>query len=227
MNFSKKNHEHKKRNIFFVSKNYDHFFPRTTFTLLAFFMFLGVTLFNACEKPVDRSDGVTQQDIELMKENHIIDLKDAVKAYGKYSKQRVKILKDTLKKKYGADFRDTRNVWFDIKTIKAYIKYIEDNTSEAEGLQFYFSVNPDNDRKQKNHQTFFIAPSMKNVIDGDTIQSGYTIEGGKIIFLYEAFKKFSESKQTSVQKASFFSTLQEDDGFLLNAGTLGPPNGNN
>jgi len=209
-------------------KNHDHFFPRTTFTILAFFMFLSVILFNACEKPSqEHANGITQQDIELMKENHIIDLKDAVKAYDKYSKQRIKILKDTLKKKYGTNFKDTRTVWFDIKTIKAYIKYIEKNTSEAEGLQFYYSVNPDNSGKQKNHQTFFIAPSMKNVINGDTIQSGYTIENGKTIFLYEAFKKYSESNQTSVQKASFFSALQDDDGFLLNDGELGPPFGNN
>ena len=67
---------------------------------------------------------------------------------------------------------------------------------------------------------------MKNVIDGDTIQSGFTIEGGKTIFLYEAFKRYSESNQTNVQKASFFSTLQ-DDGYLLNRSSANPPGDNN
>ena len=208
-------------------KTFDRIFSKTSLIILTFFLLTTVILFNSCDKPRNEEGKITQSDIDLMKENHIIPLKDAVKAYDKYSKQRVKILKDTLKKKYGADFRDTRNVWFDIATIKAYIKYIEDNTSEAEGLQFYFSVNPDNDEKQKNHQTFFVAPSMKNVINGDTIQSGYTVKNGKRIFIYDAVKEYMEGQEQNVQKASFFSALQDDDGYLLNAGELGPPFGNN
>ena len=191
---------------------------------LLFIVLISFTiLISSCEKPAHaEKDDISQKDIQAMIENHIIDLKDAAKAYDKYSKQRVKILKDTLKKKYGADFNDTRNVWFDIKTIKAYIKYIEDNTSEAEGFQFYFSVNPDNNGKQKNHQTFFIAPTVENVINGDTIQSGYTVKDGKRIFLYEAFKKYSESNQINVQKASFFSAVQ-GGGYLFNSGKENPP----
>ncbi|MCA9749242.1 MAG: hypothetical protein KC414_09050, partial [Romboutsia sp.] len=138
------------------------------------------------------------------------------------------ILKDTLKKKYGDDFNDTRTVWLDMKTIKAYLKYLEENAGEAEGLQFYFSVDPDNKGKQSNHQTFFIAPTIKNVVDGDTIQSGFTVENGKRIFLYEAFKKDMEMNHQNMQKASFFSLMQDDDeGLLLNRGELGPPYGNN
>lgn len=189
-------------------------------------LFIGLISFtilmSSCEKPSHTdTDSITEKDIQAMIENHIIDLKDAVKSYDKYSKQRVKILKDTLKKKYGADFNDTRNVWFDIKTIKAYIKYIEDNTGEAEGFQFYFSVNPDKSGKQKNHQTFFIAPTISNVIDDDTIQSGYTVKDGKRVFLYEAFKKY-ESDQINVQKASFFNALQ-GEGYLFNGGKDNPP----
>jgi len=182
----------------------------------------------SCEKSTRKPvDSLSRADIENMKADHIIPLKEAVKMYDKYTKERIKILKDTLKKKYGDDFSDTRTVWFDIKTIKAYLKYLEENASEAEGLQFYFSVDPENQGKKSNHQSFFIAPTIKNVVEGDTIQSGYTIENGQRVFLYEAFKKSLERTETKMEKAAFFATSQDNGGLLLNDGTLCPPCGNN
>ncbi len=226
MNFSKKNYELKKRNIFFISKFLKLIYSNFTLVVIAFLI---VSIMSSCEPSQKEVENIPRADIELMKENHIITLNEAVKQYDKYSKQRVSILKDTLKKKYNDNnFSDTRTVWFDIKMIKAYLKYIEENTSEAEGLQFYFGVNPDNIGKQKNHQTFFIAPTVQNIINGDTIQSGYTVKNGKRIFLYEAIKEYKDSTYPNVQKASFFSVMQSDgDGFLLNDGQLGPPYGNN
>jgi hypothetical protein len=201
------------------------FYQKITVILASIFMLLVII---SCEEKQKETNSITRVDIENMKENHIIPLKEAVKMYDKYTKDRVKILKDTLKKKYGDDFNDTRTVWLDMKTIKAYLKYLEENAGEAEGLQFYFSVDPDNKGKQSNHQTFFIAPTIKNVVDGDTIQSGFTVENGKRIFLYEAFKKDMEMNHQNMQKASFFSLMQDDDeGLLLNRGELGPPYGNN
>ena len=226
MNFSKKNYELKKRNIFFISKFLKLFYSNFTLVVIAFFI---VSIMSSCEPSQKEVENITRADIELMKENHIITLNEAVKQYDKYSKQRESILKDTLKKKYNdPNFSDTRTVWFDIKMIKAYVKYIEENTSEAEGLQFYFGVNPDKIGKQKNHQTFFIAPTVQNIINGDTIQSGYTVKNGKRIFLYEAIKEYKDSTYPNVQKASFINLIQGDgDGFLLNEGQLGPPYGNN
>lgn len=58
---------------------------------------------------------------------HIIPLDDAIKLYNNYSNERIAITKDTLHKLYGPDFNDTRTVWFDLKTIKSYITYIEKN----------------------------------------------------------------------------------------------------
>tara|TARA_R110002073_G_scaffold40547_5_gene115338 strand:+ start:494235 stop:494864 length:630 start_codon:yes stop_codon:yes gene_type:complete len=190
---------------------------------------LFLTLIFSCEKmPEHETDTITQEDIQAMKKDHIIELKDAVKMHDTYEKDRVKLLKDSLKKKYGANFNDTQSVWFDIKTIKAYLKYLETYASDAEGLQFYFSVYPDNGDKQKNHQTFFVAPTISNVYQGDTIQSGYTKKDGKRIFLYDAFK--TRNNQASyMQKASFLKLLQDgdDDGYLFNNGVGNPPfNGN-
>jgi len=208
-------------------KIFDRFTFKSTFITSIFFLFLTVILYNSCAKVDNETDYLTQNDIDSLKKKHIIPLKDAVDMYKKYDKDRVNILKDTLKKKYGKDFKDTRSVWFDIKTIKAYIKYIEQESDDVEGLQFYFSVNRDKGgSKKKNHQTFFVAPTMKNVVNGDTIQSGYTLEKGKIVFLYDEFKKYSKS-ESDVQKASFFSLMQDGDGLLLNRGTANPPEDNN
>jgi len=199
---------------------------KITLITLAFCVF---SILTSCELDQKQDEVISQADIEAMKKNHIITLNEAVKQYDKYSKQRISILKDTLKKKYNDNnFNDTRTVWFDIQTIKTYIKYIEDNSSEAEGLQFYFGVNPDKIGKQKNHQTFFIAPTIQNIVKGDTIQSGYTLKNGKRIFLYEAFKGYLNSSEVNVEKASFLNLMQgDDDGLLLNDGQLGPPYGNN
>jgi len=198
-------------------------------------LFIGLISFtillSSCEKPHEENDNrISQEDIEAMKEDHLISLQDAVKTYKKYGKERVKILKDTLKEKYkNKDFNDTRNVWVDIKTLKAYIQYIEDNASDSEGFQFYFSVNSDKaSGKKKNHQTFFIAPTVQNIMSGDTIQSGFTVKNGKRVFLYEEFKNYLEDSRTNVQKASFLSSLQpSEDGYLFNDLIPNPPGTNN
>lgn len=192
---------------------------------MAFLMSLVII---SCEKSTRKPvESLSRADIENMKADHIIPLKEAVKMYDKYTKERVKILKDTLKKKYGDDFSDSRTVWLDIKTMKAYLKYLEESASEAEGLQFYFSVDPGDKGKQSNHQSFFIAPTIKNVMEGDTIQSGYTLENGKRIFLYEAFKESLERSEVNIQKAAFFTSAQDNGGLILNDMQGSPPGGNN
>lgn len=208
-------------------KNFKPFLSKI-FTL--FIVILLIISCSSCEKQQDDSNLVTQEDIEAMKAEHLISLNNAVKSYKKYDKDRVKILKDTLEKKYkDPKFKDTRMVWFDIKDVRAYLKYLEQETADAEGLAFYFSVNSDKaSGKKKNHQTFFIAPTISNVVDGDTIQSGYTIDKGQRIFLYTKYKnKRAEATDENLQKASFFSLVQNDEGYLFNEGKDSPPGGNN
>jgi hypothetical protein len=192
-------------------------------------LFIGLISFtillSSCQKTAHaEADGITQEDIKTMKEKHLITLNEAVKMYKKYDKDRVKFLKDTLKKKYkDPKFKDTRMVWFDIQDIRAYLKYLEQNTSDAEGLAFYFAVNNEGG-KQKNQQSFFIAPTVKNVVDGDTIQSGYTYQKGERVFLYEKYKSYGDSTRIqNVQKASFFNLVQDEDGYLFNEGRDNPP----
>jgi len=174
---------------------------------------------------------ITQKDIQTLKENHIIPLNQAIKQYDKYTKQRCDLLKDTLEKKYkNPKFKDSRSVWFDIKTIEAYIAYIKKTSKDPiEGLQFYFTVDLPKGGKKNNHQSFFIAPTTSNVVNGDTIQSGFTIKNDKRIFISEAIKTYEkEQRAQNIQKASFFSSMQiEDEGLLLNDGAPNPPGENN
>ena len=199
----------------------------------AVFLILLTLVIASCSEAKDQeidANRVTDADIKALKENHIISLNKAVKQYDKYSKQRVGILKDTLKKKYKDDkFSDTRTVWFDVETIRAYLAYIDKHAKDAEGFQFYFGVNSDKAiGESKNHQTFFVAPTIKNVVDGKTIQSGFTVRNGKRVFIYEEIKKYLEgASDQNVQKGGFLNLVQDDEGFLLNDGRENPPFGDN
>jgi len=218
-------------------KTFNSFFSKTTFIISTFFLFSTVILYNSCDKPRNENDYITQSDIDLMKENHIISLQKAVNMYKKYDKERIKILKDTLEKKYkDPKFNDTRMVWLDIKTMKAYIKHVEDESSKVgidpEGLQFYFGVNSDKEPgKKKNHQTFFVAPTTKK----DSVQFGYTLEYKddkvSVLFLKDAINNRGNQTQQSsrTDKAGFFSTALDNhhhDGLLLNRVGGTPPGGN-
>lgn len=177
-----------------------------------------VVIFSSCQSKQKEANSINQDDINAMKDAHLISLDSAVNMYHRYEELRLRFTKDSLTERYGADFKDTRNVWFNIKTIKAYIEHIEKNAGDAEGLAFYFGVNSSNARQGKNHQSFFIAPTVKN---GDH-QSGFTIKDGKRVFLYKAFK---EIELGSLQKGGFFSLPPDDEGLLLNEGKDSPPGG--
>ncbi len=173
-----------------------------------------------------------QENIKPTKEmlSHIIKANKAKDLYNNYKKQRIDIFKDTLKKIYGNDFEDTRTIWFDLKTIKNYIAYVEqksaDNKIEPEGLQFYFSVYSDDMKKQSNQQTFFIAPTIKK----GKIHYGYTLEkhgdNERILLLKDIFTndEYQAQQNLKVDKASFFSTsIVENEGLLFNKGNNKPP----
>ncbi len=206
-------------------KNFKPFFTKISIIVS---IFLFATLMFSCEQKHVNKESVAQADIDAMVKEHIINLSDAVKMYKKYSKDRTKILKDTLEKKYkDPKFKDTRMVWFDINDVRAYLAYLEQETSEAEGLAFYFGVNSDKGN-QKNQQSFFIAPTISNVVDGDTIQSGYTLVNGERVFLYTKYKDKQESTSASnVQKASLLNLSVQNEGYLFNRGDDNPPYPNN
>jgi len=219
MNFSKKNHEHKKRNKLFVSKNFNFKSSKlsTVFLLCSLLLFV----FTSCQKSEKYFEVDNNARAEMIK--HIIPLKEAVDSYKVYGKNRVEILKDTLKKKYGKDFNDSRTVWFDIETLKQYLIYVEEKSKDAgvnpKGIQFYFTVNSEKtEGKKKNHQTFFIAPTKT-----DDLESGYTLLDGNVVLLKDKLKSNQTSPDQRTEKAGFFTIMQGRDGLLLNDGVPNPP----
>jgi hypothetical protein len=208
---------------------------RIKFTKInAFFLvsFVLLVLATSCKEklhtPPDEGNN-EQARAEML--NHIIPLKEAAVMYREYGTQRIKLAKDSLRKKYGPNFNDTRTVWLDLTTVKEYIKYVEERSKTAgvapTGLEFYFAVYPKGSRgKQSDHQTFFIAPTEKN----GARQSGYTLVNGKKVLLNTVLNKSTDlSTSGTTQKGGFFSStmLQDDDGLLLNRTDLSPPGGNN
>jgi len=194
---------------------------------IPFFIFVAFALIiTSCQKTTKCLEVDEKAKAEMLEQ--IIPLKDAVDQYKDYGKNRVKILKDTLKKKYGKDFSDSRTVWFDLETIKQYILHIEEESEKVglnpKGLQFYLGVESSKaSGKKKNHQTFFIAPTKT-----DDLESGYTILDGKVVLLKDKLKeRYESSPNQRAEKASFFAIMLQEDGLLLNGGRPNPPGGNN
>lgn len=200
-------------------------------TVFLLFIAFALTI-TSCQKPHKYFE-VDEKAREVMLE-HIIPLKDASAQYKDYGKNRIKILKDTLKKKYGEDFNDTRIVSLDIETIKQYLIYVEEQSKELEvepkSLLFYFGVYSDKDQKaekKKDHQTFFIAPATSS----SDFQSGFTFEikddKKQIVYLKDILNSndYNPLAKQRTEKASFFSLIQPDeDGLLLNRTGSSPPN---
>lgn len=178
----------------------------------------------SCEK-TDKPDLDTDNARAKMLK-HIVPLDSAFNMYNTYSKTRSGILKDTLQKLYGEKFYDTRTVWFDIETLKEYIKYVEqksrENNIDPQGFKICFGTysNDKNLGDVANHQNVFLVPTTEN----KGRQSAYTIQNEKgVVFL----KNVKNNNQSSIKtsKAGFvsFTSLNGSDGLILNRGGATPP----
>lgn len=191
-----------------------NFLKPITALLLVSFLFT-VTSCESDDNPEKYDDGITAQDIERMIDAHIIEPTKAIDDYQKYSSDRVEQLNGVLGDLYqDPDFRDTRAIWFDIKSIKAYIKHLEEESGGFDGLQFYFTVNSDGG-EDKNHQTLMIAPTRN--ING--VQSGFTIVDGEIRYLNQLFDVNAVKPRLKLDNS--------ERGFIFNEGNASPPNNNN
>jgi len=219
MNSTKKN-----TSTLLLSKSFKILKLNSVFLTLLALAFLIIS----CEKPQKPQQENIKPTEEMLA--HIVNIDKAKNLYNNYKEQRIDITKDTLKKLYGNDFEDTRTIWFDLKTIKNYIAYVEqksaENNIEPEGLQFYFSVYADDMKEQSNQQTFFIAPTIKR----DNKHFGYTLErkGEKehILLLKDVLttNKHQTQQSPKVDKASFFTTTTTaENGLLYNDGNNSPP----
>lgn len=195
------------------------------------FIFLLVILISCKEMP--KENGTDYPSSEPTKEMlaHIIPTGKAIDMHRNYAGERIALLRDTLKGKYGDDFEDTRKLWLSLKELKNYIAYMEKRSKEQnitpDGLLFYLGVYNEDD-KYKNQQTFFIAPTTKE----NSETSGYTLESRdgqtQVVFLKNIMKRNNDpthvQEQGDTQRAGFFLNLQEDDkGLLYNNTQNSPP----
>lgn len=192
------------------------------------FISLSVLLISCKEIPKDHPPAEPTK--EMLE--HIIPTGKAIDMHRGYINERIMPFRDTLKGKYGDDFEDTRKLWLSLPELKNYIAYVEKRSKEQnitpEGLLFYLSISKEDDR-QKNQQTFFIAPTIKE----NSSQTGYTLEDidGKpqVVFLKKIMDNNNDiQQQGDMQRASFSINLQQDEkGLLYNKTTNTPPGGNN
>ncbi|PID69627.1 MAG: hypothetical protein CSA39_01175 [Flavobacteriales bacterium] len=199
---------------------------------LNLFLIIGTLTLLACSNsnPTEKDDPQTQKPTKEML-SHLISTEKAIDMHQNYLTERISLFRNTLKKKYGDEFEDTRKIWLSLPELKNYIAYVEQRSKEQditpEGLLFYLSVSTDKD-EQKDQQTFFIAPTTK---ENDT-QSGYTLEdrGGKpqVVFLKKMIREDigenMQQEQGDMQRASFSINLaNKEDGLLYNKNTNTPP----
>ncbi len=179
----------------------------------------------SCEDVKETANDNEKAKAEML--THIIPLDDAFNMYDNYSKNRINIINDSLQVLFGNEFHDTRTVWFNIETLKEYIKYVEQTSAKnkvtPQGLKICFGVydNDSNLGKKANHQNIFFVPTTEK----NGRQAAYTIQEEKgVVYLKDARKNNTQQNSPHQEKAGFFtfSTFQAS-GLVLNRGTGVPP----
>lgn len=194
-------------------KRSPHFFYQ-----IQVFVLISYVFFISCE-PRPAKDAQTNEKAISKMQEHMISIDEAFKMYDAYTANRVAILRDTLHKKYGDKFYDTRTVYFDIETLENYIAYVKNLSKEKEvnpeGFKICFGVYS-NSGEYANHQNVFIVPTTKK----DDRQAAYTIAGGKVQFLSDVRGR-TDQKMNKAGIFSFNSMVEE--GLILNFGRPIPP----
>lgn len=142
-------------------------------------MFLCFTLLFAlsnCAEREPKKDGEEQKK-KVNPPKQMISLKQAEKMYKNYTKRRVKLIRkyedSILKSKHSKDtFNIARYVEYDLKVIKQYIEYVEqeaeDMGEEVSTLRIYFTNYPNKKRfsdgeeiKHPKQNSVVLAPTLK------------------------------------------------------------------
>ncbi|QGY44364.1 hypothetical protein GM418_12065 [Maribellus comscasis] len=131
------------------------------------FLLLITLFFSACRQTTPKPEPVKAPE-------QIISLETAREMYNTYSERRVPIIRAYEKEQNSNDeeFNPTRSGWYDFRTIKQYIAFIEQEAEaagvEISGLQFYFANYPDRTKFEDGtpvtyprKNSFFIVPTLK------------------------------------------------------------------
>lgn len=119
-------------------------------SILFFFLLCSLsTLFVSCEDP-QKETRIPAQTISVEEANQLEEY---------YKRTRAQILNDTL------GFEDTREFWFSLDTLKAYIAYVESEAAkmgkkENLGMRIYLGAYPENSNyPDAKYSTVFLVPT--------------------------------------------------------------------
>lgn len=182
----------------------------------------------------------------------IISVEQANEMYDTYTERRIGLIQQYERPNPdGSPFNPTRYGWYDYKTIKQYLAYVEHEAKmanvEVSGIQFYLTSYPDKQTfsngvpvKYPRQNSFMLIPTMN--VDGNDI--GFMTDGAgdkrKAIPLSNVIGQLAPNQQkggqTTQQSAgfgskflmmnpNFMNSLDHHEGhsLILNEGSLIPP----
>ncbi len=209
--------------------------------------FVLTSLYVSCDSPMLEEE-ITDSKRAVKKPNEIISLTQAVDMYTEYSRKRVPYIEEIEETDAsGNPFKATRSLFFEYGQLNKYLEYVKQETSKRDikvtGFRFYLAKYPENEYsnadarvKYPKRQTFFIAPTTTNTVDGEEFDSGFTLgQNGEILLLEKVLEgkskslgsngRFNNLNEAGI--ANLFNWILQEEGPSLIANELNssPPNG--
>lgn len=209
-------------------------------------------IMNSC-KEQSGQEAQSKEEAEIRAPEQIISVAQAKTMYDQYSKRRAPLIlryEDSITKGE-KEFDVARYTYYDYKTIKQYLAYIEQETEKAgveiASLRFYFSNYPDQETFENGKEvvhprqnSIFLMPTVKSEGQdyGFFIQEGES--GSEAVLLNGQLEPYTPEgmgmnrKGTYHNEAGFAPTLypastgapaniQGDKSLILNEGNSAPP----
>lgn len=156
-------------------------------SLLSLSLLLTTLLFTACGEQSAKSEEVEKR-VAVDPPEQIISIEEAKSMYDNYTERRAGMIQKfedsiNIRRKDTAQYDVARYTYYDYKTIKQYLAYIEQEAQKAgveiSSLRFYYSNYPDQEKfangkpiVHPRQNSFFIIPALE--VDGD--QYAFTTE---------------------------------------------------
>ncbi|WP_349663338.1 hypothetical protein IZU89_11900 [Cellulophaga lytica] len=199
-----------------------------------FILPLALLIVSSCNNPKEQKKEHPEPVKEVKPPTQIITTKKAQTLFDDYSKRRATLIKDFEDNEVdpNSSFDVARYGYYDLKTLKNYIAFIEQEAKKANveitNVRFYFGNYPkDSKYKHPRQNTFFIAPTT--TVDGkdypfSVITDGKTYKP-KILkdnFLLQPSKQSTTEEASIFPKISFFND-DEEQSLILNHSNMVPP----
>lgn len=193
-----------------------------------FFVFLLINV--GCQEKTKEDPDQPTEPREVDPPKQLITLDDADSLYVNYSTRRAEniIRFEMQDQPDGEPFNPTRFVSFDLKVIKDYIAYVEQEAKnagvKADSLRIYLG-NYGKRGKDKRRNTVFLLPTANT----DAGYGGFYIgDDGKAKLIRDKFRSNDMEQNDPKSKASLMPNLnsslfQGEQSLILNFGNSGPP----